>query len=90
MWVAPEARIDDGLLDVIVIKGMPVSSILRHLPKLYNGRISRVPGVLRGVARSVRALRPKGLGLDIDGESLGCLPADVMILPRAITILGHG
>ena len=88
MWVAPEARIDDGLLDVILIKGMPVSSILRHLPKLYNGRMGQVPGVLRGVARRVRVLRPKGLGLDIDGEALGCLPAEVSVVPQAITLLG--
>lgn len=90
MLVAPQARVDDGLLDVLVIGDISRRGILLHLPKLYNGRIARAPKVTQARAGRVQARGSSFMGLDVDGENLGCLPLDVVIAPRAVSLYAKG
>jgi YegS/Rv2252/BmrU family lipid kinase len=91
MQIAPHARPDDGLFDVVWIEGRSMAWLLRHLPKLYTGAHLRVAGV--GSARGrVIELEPIGgatpLRIEIDGEPLGALPARIEALPGALTLVG--
>ncbi len=52
--IAPEARLDDGAIDIVVIPARPFAWLLRQLPRLLAGTVHRVPGVV--TIRSTRAV----------------------------------
>ncbi len=89
MRVAPNARIDDGVFDWVIVPGMPRLSLLGKIPLLYSGSHIRDPQILQGRGRVIEARGEAGpVLLDVDGESLGMLPARFEILPQAITLIG--
>lgn len=89
MHLAPDALLDDGLLDLLVIPHASLPRALRALPHLYDGRVDRLPGALTRRARQIRAtpLDPdRPAWLDVDGEDLGRLPATLSVVPGAIRL----
>jgi YegS/Rv2252/BmrU family lipid kinase len=89
MRVAPNARVDDGVFDWVIVPGMSRLSLLRRFPSLYSGSHIRDPQILQGRGRVIEACGVAGpILLDVDGESLGVLPARFEILPGAITLIG--
>jgi YegS/Rv2252/BmrU family lipid kinase len=91
MRVAPNARVDDGFFDWVIVPGMSRLSLLRKFPLLYSGSHVRDPQILQGRGRVIEARGVAGpIRLDVDGESLGALPARFEILPGAITLIGLG
>ena len=87
MHVAPEARVDDGLFDLVVIPEVPLRRLLSQLPSLYRGTHLELPEV--GHFRGQR-FRTEGEGapIEIDGESLGTVPVEVECLPGALRFVG--
>ncbi|MCD8208380.1 MAG: diacylglycerol kinase family lipid kinase [Bacteroidales bacterium] len=57
----PEARFDDGLIDVTIVPSYSKLRILSVLPKFFAGRILEIRGVIARKARSI-VVRPLGLG----------------------------
>jgi len=58
--IAPDAAIDDGYLDVVVVSAQTKATVLRALPRLFSGTVDRAPGVqIRRVehAREVHGAR---------------------------------
>ncbi len=91
MHVAPEARPDDGLLDVVVVPALPKAVLVTKLPRLYTGTHLSVPGVLLRRGRKLE-LEPDGapaLG-ELDGEPIARLPMTVEVLPGALQVWGAG
>ena len=41
----PNARLDDGKLDIVVVDYLPAWRVLMHAPKLFSGTVAQVPGV---------------------------------------------
>jgi diacylglycerol kinase family enzyme len=66
--IAPQARIDDGKLDVVVIEARPVWQTLMHVPKLFNGRIGTVPGVSMCAAAEIAITSKRPAVYHVDGE----------------------
>jgi YegS/Rv2252/BmrU family lipid kinase len=68
LLIAPEARLDDGAIDIVVIPNRSLPWLLRHIPRLLAGRIHRVPGValLRSAEALVEAAAP--VAYHVDGE----------------------
>ncbi|MEI9994019.1 MAG: diacylglycerol kinase family protein [Rhizomicrobium sp.] len=91
MMVAPEARIDDGLFDVVIMGGAPKGQSLAKMKLIYSGDHVHEPHVrvLRG-SRVVVAPVAETLGrpvlIEADGEAVGRLPATFEILPRALNL----
>ncbi|HEX9289589.1 MAG TPA: diacylglycerol kinase family protein [Anaeromyxobacteraceae bacterium] len=86
MMVAPDARVDDGLFDVTVWKGLGISDFVLKKSMLYDGTHVRLPNTTTLRARVLEA-EPLGgarVLLDVDGEQPGMLPARFTILPGAI------
>jgi diacylglycerol kinase family enzyme len=91
MMVAPGARTDDGLFDVIVMGGASKSQTLNDMKLLYTGehvnnpnvRVIRTPKV---VAVPVADTGGRAVLIETDGESAGRLPATFEILPRALNL----
>jgi diacylglycerol kinase family enzyme len=93
MRIAPAASVSDGLLDVVVIEAASRRSLIRAMPKVYDGAhvdLDEVQ-VLRG--RSVTVSGTPGVPMGGDGEPLGRLPvngsapARVDVLPGALDLL---
>jgi YegS/Rv2252/BmrU family lipid kinase len=87
MHVAPDAVLDDGLLDVVVIRAASKLRLIRALPKLYDGSHVGLDEVvvLRGRSVSVTAADPVlAYG---DGERLGPLPVTAEVRPSALSVL---
>jgi diacylglycerol kinase (ATP) len=89
MRVAAQAKMDDGLFDVVIIPDLSKLELLRRLPLLYTGAHLDVPSVrcLRGRRLEAEAA-PGSVHTEIDGECLGTLPACYEIVPGAITLVG--
>jgi YegS/Rv2252/BmrU family lipid kinase len=90
MEVAPRARPDDGLLDVVVIPGFSKLRLLAELPGIYRGRHLEVPGVgaFRGRVLEAVPLGDPAPWVEIDGEPLGHLPARFEVMPGALRFVG--
>ncbi|WP_129668585.1 diacylglycerol/lipid kinase family protein [Phytoactinopolyspora endophytica] len=88
---APDARVDDGLLDVIVLTDVSRRAFIAiAMRELYTGVHVNRPEVLvfRGREVSVEAGRTMPVGGD--GELIGTLPATARVLPGALRVLsGH-
>ncbi|MBW1785213.1 MAG: diacylglycerol kinase family lipid kinase [Deltaproteobacteria bacterium] len=87
MWVAPDARVNDGVFHVTIIGDLSTLDIFRSLPLLYNGKICSHAKVTSLQARRVTASSPQRVLLDMDGEQPGLLPADIEVVPSAIQII---
>lgn len=93
MHIAPDASVTDGLLDIIVIEASSRRSMMKALPKVYDGahvELDQVT-VLRGATVEVSGTPSVPMGGD--GERLGALPtsasspAVIEVLPGALTVL---
>jgi len=89
MYISPEARLDDGLLDVVLVSDLSKRAMLSKLPLIYSGKHLDDPDCrfLRGRVIEAEAT-PGSVLLDIDGEALGALPARMDVVPNAISVIG--
>ena len=91
MHVAPTARPDDGLLDLVIVPALPKGVLVMRLPSLYKGTHLAVPGVQLHRARRIE-LEPLGdpaLG-EVDGEPVARLPMSAEVVPGALQVWGAG
>ncbi len=90
MKVAPEARLDDGLFDSVLVRGFKFIEFCRHGWKLMNGSHIKHPKVTVVRGRKVEAWPEddEEVLLELDGEQLGRLPATFEIVPRTLLIKG--
>jgi len=88
MWVAPNALIDDGLFDVVVVEGMPRYRILLALRTVFSGRHLRRTDVHHERAASVRVHSEDGpLCLEFDGEEAQGQDLLYTVSPEALRVL---
>jgi diacylglycerol kinase (ATP) len=90
MKVAPDARLDDGLFDAVLVKGFKFFEFCRHGWKLMNGSHVTHPKVTVVRGRRIEAWPEEGeeVLLELDGDQLGRLPATFEIVPRNLLIKG--
>lgn len=84
MLMAPDARIDDGLFDVVVAGPVSRLSLIATLPKIFKGRHgeNRAVRFYQGRRARVQTRPPKGLLPD--GEIFSKTPTEIGILPRSV------
>ncbi|TAL41620.1 MAG: diacylglycerol kinase [Salinibacterium sp.] len=88
MKVTPDARLDDGLLDVLVVQALSRIAFLRIFPRVFKGThvTDRRVAVYR--AKRIR-IEADGVVAYADGERVGALPIDVEVVPNALTVLAQ-
>ena len=86
MHAAPEAELDDGLLDLLILKEISVAKFLWHLPKIYKGTHLKIPEIFFQKVRKFTAESSEQVILDIDGESPGYLAATFEVLPKILNL----
>lgn len=87
MYIAPDASLDDGLLDVLTIADMPKFRFLRLLPTVFKGRHVQAPEVSVRRARELRVSADRPFTLYADGDPIAELPVTVRALPRAVRVI---
>jgi YegS/Rv2252/BmrU family lipid kinase len=88
MLVAPDARMDDGLFDVVVWKGFGFVDLALRKRRLYDGSHVALPNtrVLRAREVEVEPAAGARVLLDVDGEQPGTIPARFTVLPAALRV----
>lgn len=87
MKLAPGARLDDGVLDLVLFHDIARGDVLLQKPSwLFEGRHVRHPKV--SVHRGSRFYAESDVEtlLDLDGETIGRLPATISVLPKALPV----
>jgi YegS/Rv2252/BmrU family lipid kinase len=87
MYLAPDAKLDDGLLDVVMIGDLPKRTYLAALPKVFTGAHVREPGVEILQAREVAFHADRPFNVQADGDPIADLPATVRVQPGALKVL---
>jgi diacylglycerol kinase (ATP) len=86
MRVCPDARMDDALLDVLVLEPISRAQFVRLFPRVYSGTHVQHPRVRIARARRVH-VRADGVVGYADGERFGRLPLDCEVVPGALCVL---
>ena len=92
MKIAPDARLDDGLFDVVLIKGMKMLEFFRNAWKIYLGTHLSHPKISLIRGRKIEAVAEDDESevlIEIDGEQLGKLPATFEIIPHNFLVKGY-
>ncbi|MBK15728.1 MAG: hypothetical protein CL770_03460 [Chloroflexi bacterium] len=87
MKMAPNAKLNDGLLDLVIVEGnISKSRLLSVMPQLFKGTHVREKEVEYLQVKSFSIYPSYDELLNIDGEMLGTTPIKVTVQPRAIEI----
>jgi diacylglycerol kinase (ATP) len=92
MRIAPEARIDDGLLDLVIVRAIPRLTLLTVFPKVYLGRHVTNPAVTilrtrRAVITVDRPLTMYGGGEPVRPVGPG-EPVEIEVVPGGLAVAG--
>jgi YegS/Rv2252/BmrU family lipid kinase len=88
MYAAPEAILDDGLLDVSWVERMSkVRFFTQVLPRVFKGTHIELPEVGLERAAEVRIEADRPFAVYADGDHIADLPATVRLLPKALRLL---
>ncbi len=88
-WIAPEASVDDGSLDVIIASGLGRAGILSLVPKLMRGTHLGDPRIRFARAACIAVDSPDALTVEADGEILylGAHHLEIRVLPRHLDVI---
>ena len=86
MWVAPEASLDDGAFDVVLIGDFSKAEFTTTFPKIYRGRHVTHAKVEIIRARELAVDAPEPLPIVLDGEQPGTTPVRFELLPAALRV----
>ncbi len=85
--LAAQARLDDGLLDVLIFKGQGFPAILHHLFSVLTNRHLHDPQVEYYQARRVKISAAKPLSVHADDEPFTTTPIEIGIVPGALRVV---
>ncbi len=85
--ITAEARIDDGLLDVCVFRGVGVLEAARYALQVLLGRHLRDPGVIYFRTANVSVSGDTPLPVQVDGDKIGTTPMGFSVHARALSVI---
>ncbi|MCU1240520.1 MAG: sphingosine kinase [Candidatus Acidoferrum typicum] len=85
--LAPDARLDDGLLTALFVKHLSAWQVLTAIPRLLTRGDLPDSYVDRVSASCVRLTSDRDCLFHGDGEILGPAPVEIEVLPRAVRML---
>ena len=85
--IAPRARLDDGLLDLVIVAPRGACRAVWGARRLFNGTIDRDPGVQTMTARRVTIDGQRPMCFHVDGEVVeGGTTLDAVLHPAALRV----
>jgi diacylglycerol kinase family enzyme len=87
MKIAPEAKMDDGVLDVCIVGGVDPFKLFCMFPTVYAGRHLSIREVEYFKASRVRVETEHPLDVYADGEYVCRTPVEVAVRPAALKVV---
>ena len=87
MHIAPQAELNDSLLDVVIVGDVGKFELLKALPMVYKGTHLNHPKVSLRKATHITIESPEQMLVYADGELLGESPASFWVMPAALSIV---
>ncbi|MEE9502808.1 MAG: hypothetical protein V3V48_12090 [Candidatus Aminicenantaceae bacterium] len=86
MNLTPDAEVDDGLFDILLMHEQSLPQRLWNFPKIYSGRHINSPKFSHCRGKSVHIASSEHVLFEADGELLGNLPCALEIVPSALQV----
>ena len=87
MEIAPLAKIDDGVFDIIILGDLSKLELLQNFPKIYKGTHLSYHKIIRYVGKSIKVTCQEKALVELDGEQPGTIEAEYQILPQCIKVI---
>ena len=87
MYSAPDARLDDGLLDAVIVGDAGKFELLQMWPSTYQGSHVEHPKIKIRKVTSISIRSSERVPIEADGELLGEAPATFSVVPSALNIV---
>lgn len=87
MFIAPQARPDDGLLDIVIVGDFGKLELARVFPRIYKGTHLGYPKIRLERGSRVGISSPERFLVHADGELLGEGPVGLSVFPEAIRLV---
>ena len=87
MMIAPSAVVDDGLLDLCLVRSVSRLEVLKMLPRIFNGGHVHHPAVSLHRIRKLSIECQEPVWLWADGERIAQTPATIEVVPGALSVL---
>jgi len=86
--IAPNAVVDDGLLDLTILRDTSVFRLLCSVPRFYTGTLASLDGISTHRARrtTIRPVSNEPVWGEAGGELIGQLPTTVTVVPSALRV----
>ena len=88
MLMAPEAKIDDGMFDAVVVSPLSRASLIATFPKIFQGNHGENPAVKFFKGKSAAVYTEPQKALLPDGEIFGTTPTEITIIPHLVKYFG--
>lgn len=87
MKIAPQAKMDDGLLDVCIVGGVDPLKLFCMFPTIYSGRHLTIKEVEYFQSGRVRVETERPLDVYADGEYVCRTPVEVGVERAALRVM---
>jgi YegS/Rv2252/BmrU family lipid kinase len=89
--LTPHARVDDGILDVTVVKPMSIPAIFRVLPDVFRGTIEKISQATMHTTLKLRVECAGTVPVHVDGEIFTehDHAFEIEVVPKALTVIGN-
>jgi YegS/Rv2252/BmrU family lipid kinase len=88
MMIAPEAEVDDGYFDLVLVENMKKFEIVMNSRFLYTGKISKHPRVIVKKARNIKVYPAEeetgAINIEHDGEMGEAIPVEFQVIERRV------
>lgn len=85
--VAPGAKLDDGLMDVVIVPVMPLAKLALVLPQVLAGKHPGGGDVIVRQAKRMRISSQPNFNLNVDGEVIGEAPAVFDVMEKVLRVV---
>jgi diacylglycerol kinase (ATP) len=86
--IAPSAKADDGLLDIVIVKKFPLGELPRMIGLLFTGKIDQSSYIESYKTKEIFVVRKRGKRVNIDGEAIKMgKEIFIRIQPAAIKVI---
>ena len=84
--ITPNAKIDDGILNICIVKNISKIKALILLPRVFFGTHIKHPKAIYAPSKSLSISSENSISIWADGEYVGTTPATISILPKALNV----
>ncbi|HPT15698.1 MAG TPA: diacylglycerol kinase family lipid kinase [Kiritimatiellia bacterium] len=86
--IAPQARSDDGQMEMVVVLRQDLPLVLVNVARLFNGTLDRLPQVLTRRFRTLTVRRRHATPIQLDGELVDAgAEVEIRLLPQTLSVL---